>query len=192
MNSCRVEAVVIGASAGAVEALSVILPSLPASFDSRILVVVHLPPDKESALVDVFRAKCALDVCEAIDKAPAATGKIVFAPPDYHLLVESDGSLSLSSEEPVHFSRPSIDVLFETAAEAYGERLLAILLTGASQDGAAGIAAVAAAGGTSWIQDPQEALVPVMPRAGLAACPTAAVMRLGEIATRLKEIGASQ
>ena len=109
-------AVVIGASAGAVEALSVILPALPAGYPVPVAVVVHLPPDRPSIMAELFAARCRVAVREAEDKEPLVPGTVYFAPPDYHLLVEAAGHLSLSSEEPVRFSRPSIDVLFESAA----------------------------------------------------------------------------
>ena len=132
------EAIVIGASAGALEALSVILPALPATFDLPIFVVVHVPPDKKSILAELFDAKCKVKVREAEDKEPIAGGTVYFATADYHLLVEADKTLSLSNDEPVLYSRPSIDVLFESAADAYGPGLIALMLTGANQDGAQG------------------------------------------------------
>ena len=110
------EAVVIGASAGAVDALSVLLPALPADYPLAVAVVVHLPPDRKSVMAELFQTKCRVRVKEAEDKEPFAPGTVYFAPPDYHLLVEPDRRLSLSSEESVLYSRPSIDVLFESAA----------------------------------------------------------------------------
>jgi two-component system chemotaxis response regulator CheB len=120
MTAVPAEAVVIGASAGALEALSVILPALPAGYGLPVFVVVHLPPDTRSILADLFQAKCHIPVREAEDKEPIRGGTIYFAPPNYHLLIEADRNVSLSSDEPVLFSRPSIDVLFESAADAYG------------------------------------------------------------------------
>src|SRR5262245_44268634 len=111
----RDRAVVVGASAGGVEALSVVLPDLPKGFPRAVLIVLHLPPDKPSIIADLFGGKCALDVREAADKEPVLPGTIYFAPPDYHLLVERGPALALSKDEPVNFSRPSIDVLFESA-----------------------------------------------------------------------------
>jgi len=184
-------AVVIGASAGAIEALSKILPTLPRDFRLPILIVIHLPPDRESVVAELFRNKCALPVREAEDKEMIADGTIYFAPPDYHLLVEEDRILSLSSEEPVNFSRPSIDLLFETAADAYGSELLGVVLTGANNDGAAGSRKIAASGGTVLVQQPSEAQVNTMPLAALAACPAARVLKLDEIANYLREMGKS-
>lgn len=188
MSGRRPEAVVIGASAGALEALSVILPALPVTFPLPVFVVVHVPPDKRSMLSELFRAKCEIDVQEAEDKEPIKAGTVFFAPPGYHLLVENAQSLSLSADEPVMFSRPSIDVLFETAADVYGPDLIAIVLTGANQDGASGITAVIEAGGTGLVQNPREAFASAMPEAAIAACPSANVMSLAAITDYLKKV----
>jgi two-component system chemotaxis response regulator CheB len=187
MSAVPAEAVVIGASAGAVEALSVILPALPARFRLPVIIVVHLPPNRRSVLAELFRAKCRIDVREAEDKEPIARGTVYFAAPNYHLLIEPDKSLSLSCDDAVLYSRPSIDVLFESAADAYGAALIAIVLTGANQDGATGMKAVAAAGGTTIVQDPQGALASAMPEAALAVCPDARVLSLDAIAAYLQE-----
>jgi two-component system, chemotaxis family, protein-glutamate methylesterase/glutaminase len=184
----EVEAVVIGASAGALDALSVILPALPEGFKPSVMVVVHLPPNKRSVLAELFQAKCRLPVREAEDKEPLYEGTIYFAPPDYHLLVERDRYLSLSSDEPVLFSRPSIDVLFESAADAYGSALIAIILTGANHDGAKGMRAVVEAGGVPVVQNPHGAFVPAMPTAVIEMCPSARVMSLNEIAAYLQGV----
>ena len=183
------EAIVIGASAGAVEALSVILPSLPAGYGLPVFVVVHVPPDKRNVLAELFQAKCGIKVREAEDKEPISGGTVYFAPPDYHLLVETNKSLSLSNDEPVLYSRPSVDVLFESAADAYGSGLIAVVLTGASQDGANGLKAVAEAGGTAIVQRPEEAYASAMPEAAIARCPSARVMSLEEIAAYLQDVG---
>jgi two-component system, chemotaxis family, protein-glutamate methylesterase/glutaminase len=188
MTASQAEAVVIGASAGALEALSVILPSLPTGFKLPLIVVVHIPPDKRSMLVELFQAKCRIPVREAEDKEPIMDGTVYFAPPDYHLLVETDKSLSLSSDEPVLFSRPSIDVLFESAADAYGSALIAIVLTGANQDGAKGLSAVVEAGGNALVQDPDGAFASAMPEAAVEMCPSARVMSLDAIAAHLQEV----
>jgi two-component system chemotaxis response regulator CheB len=180
---------VVGASAGAVEALSALLPALPAGYPLPVMVVVHLPPDRASILADLFRSRCRVPVKEAEDKEPVAAGTVYFAPPDYHLLVEPDRRLSLSGEEPVLFSRPAVDVLFESAADAYGAALVGVVLTGASSDGALGLRAVRAAGGAALVQDPAGAYAAAMPRAALAACPAAAVMTLDQIAARLARLG---
>ena len=179
------EAIVIGASAGALEALSQVLPALPGGFPLPIMVVVHLPADKKSIFAELLRARCAIDVREAEDKEVMQPATAYFAPPDYHLLAESDGSLSLSADEPVLYSRPSIDVLFESAAEVYGGRLIGIILTGANNDGAAGVRAICAAGGRVIVQNPATAFASAMPEAAIEACSTAEVLLLDEITQRL-------
>jgi two-component system chemotaxis response regulator CheB len=189
MKEPQKAAVVIGASAGAWDALSVILPALPQTFSLPVMIVVHLPPDRKSLLAELFAEKCGMDVAEAEDKEPILGGVVYFAPPDYHLLVETNSTLSLSSDEPVLFSRPSIDVLFESAADAYGPALTAIILTGASEDGARGLAAVIAAGGTAIVQRPEDAYAAAMPQAALARSPGARVLSLEEITLWLQAIG---
>jgi len=183
-----IEAVVIGASAGALEALSLLLPALPAFYPLPIMIVVHLPADRKSILAALFREKGNGSIVEAEDKEPIRGGFVYFAPPDYHLLVEKDRTIALSSDEPVLFSRPSVDVLFETAAEAYGAGLAAVVLTGASEDGARGLPAVMAAGGSGVILDPAEAYASAMPRAAIARCPAARILSLADIARWLQEI----
>lgn len=186
MSGPRAEAVAVGASAGALEALSALLPNLPADYPLPVFVVVHLPADRESLMAGLLQESCRLAVREAVDKETIAGGTVYIAPPDYHLLIEPDRRLSLSSEEPVLFSRPSIDVLFETAAEAYGSGLVGVVLTGANSDGAAGLRAVCKAGGVGLVQRPDTALAQAMPRAALEACPTASALSLREIAERLR------
>ncbi len=183
----KVAAVAIGVSAGGIKALSHILPALPADYPVPVLVVIHLPPSRPSIIADLFEGKCQLNVREAEDKEQLAPGTAYFAPPDYHLLVETDGTLSLSSEEPVMFSRPSIDILFETAADAYGESLIGIILTGANQDGAHGLKAVVDAGGRAIVQTPAEAYAAAMPEAALQSVPQAVIMDLDDIATFLQK-----
>lgn len=166
-----IEAVVVGASAGGVEILSALLSCLPANCPAAFFIVMHIPRERPSRLPEVFSARCVLPVKEAEDKEPVQPGTVYFAPPDYHLLLDRGPALALSSDEPVHFSRPSIDVLFESAADIYGERLLGLILTGANQDGAAGLAAVARAGGRTVVQDPETAAVAFLPRAALLEGP---------------------
>ncbi|MBD7940506.1 chemotaxis protein CheB [Brevundimonas guildfordensis] len=183
-------AVVIGASAGGVQALLALLPSLPADFPWPVLVVLHVPADRSNVLAGLFEAKCSLEVKEAEDKETVRPGVVYFAPSDYHLLIEENGDLALSSDEAINYSRPSIDVLFESAADAYGERLVGIILTGANNDGAAGLAAVAAAGGVALVQDPAAAYARTMPQAARQACNAALVLSLERIADYLKGLKA--
>jgi len=178
-------AVVIGASAGAIEALSLILPELPATFPLPVLVVVHIPPERRNILAPLFEAKCRLATREAEDKEAILPGTIYFAPSDYHLLVEKGETVALSSDEPVLHSRPAIDVLFESAADVYGEGLTGIVLSGANADGAQGLKAIVEAGGAAIVQEPSEAYAEAMPLAALAACPSARVMTLAAIADHL-------
>nr|GEU28343.1 two-component sensor protein histidine protein kinase, putative [Tanacetum cinerariifolium] len=159
-----IAAVVIGASAGGVGALLKLLPGLPKRFGPAIVAVLHVPEKRQSQLADVFAQRVVLPVREAADKEPLTSGTLYFAGSGYHLSVESDHCFSLSCEAPHNFARPSIDVLMESAADAYGPALLGILLTGANHDGAAGMAAIGRAGGMTVVQDPDDAEVDTMPK----------------------------
>ena len=189
MTETSIKAVAIGASAGAVQALLAILPTLPARFALPVLVVVHVPPDRDNALAPLLQAKCAITVKEAEDKEPVQGGVVYLAPSDYHLLVETAGTLALSTEELVNYSRPSIDVLFESAADAYGPELVGVILTGANHDGAAGLKAVKDAGGAAIVEDPTAAYASAMPLAALEACPSAISMNIDAIASYLSSLG---
>lgn len=189
MTEVPIEAVVIGASSGAVQALTYMLPQLPEDYRLPLLVVVHVPPDRDNMLVPNFQAKCRVQVREAEDKEPICGGVIYFAPPDYHLLVEADRTIALSADAPVFFSRPSVDVLFESAADVYGPALVGVILTGANQDGAAGLKSVADAGGFALVENPISAYAPMMPRAALNACPLAKTTSLESIASCLASLG---
>lgn len=180
-----IDAMVIGGSAGGVQAMHALLTRLPADFPLPVLVVLHLPRDRPSHIAELLDMHCALPVREAIDKMPLEKGVVVFAPPDYHLLVEDESSVALSVDEPVLFSRPAIDPLFMSAAAVFSRRLLAILLTGASADGSAGVAAVRRAGGTVWIQQPDDAVASFMPAAALAHAGAEAVLTLHEMCERM-------
>ncbi|MES2889126.1 MAG: chemotaxis protein CheB [Pseudomonadota bacterium] len=184
----RIEAVVVGASAGGVEALSVLLPALVSEGRLAVFVVLHLPRDRRSLLSHIFRRECTVPVQEAEDKQPVVPGTVYFAPPDYHLLIDTGPSLALSVDDPVNYSRPSIDVLFESAADVYRERLMAIVLTGANQDGALGLAAVQAAGGVTVVQDPATAQSASMPRAALERVAADFVLNLEQIAALLASL----
>lgn len=183
-----VEAVVIGASAGGVEALLTIFSGLKPGFRLPIIVVLHLPDARRSQLAEVFARRLALPVKEVDDKEPIVPGTLYFAAPGYHVSVEHDYSFSLSREERVHYSRPSIDYLFESAADVYQQRLAAILLTGANQDGAQGLKTVKQQGGLTIIQDPDEALVSTMPRAALELFQPDCILPLRGIGRLLVEL----
>lgn len=178
-------AVAIGASVGAIEALTRILPTLPAGFPCAVMVVVHLPRHSDSLLSAIFSERCMMKVKEAEDKEPLVPGTIYFAAPDYHLLVNPDFTLALSSDEPVHYSRPSVDVLFESAAAVFGDGLTGVILTGSNEDGAAGLAAVSSAGGYALVQNPSTAEGRNMPASAISACPAAHVLDLEGIAAFL-------
>jgi two-component system chemotaxis response regulator CheB len=184
----RIDAIVMGASAGGIEALMALLPALSAAFRPPIFIVLHLPRDRPSLLARIFLQKCALPVCEAVDKEPVRPGTVYFAPPDYHLLIDAGPCLALSADEQVHFSRPSIDVLFESAADVYATRLLGIILTGANEDGAEGLAAVRAAGGITIVQQPHSAQVKQMVAAALSRNPDSYVLDLEEISAVLRTL----
>lgn len=163
----RIEAVVVGASAGGVAALLTVLSGLPATFRLPIVAVLHLPEYRDSLLVEIFQRRLPIAVREAADKESIAPATLYFAPPGYHLSVEMDRMFSLSCEAPVHYSRPSIDVLMASAADAYGPSLAGILLTGANFDGAVGLAKIRQQGGLTVVQDPAEAEVATMPEAAI-------------------------
>jgi len=163
----RIDALLIGASAGGIDALLRILPGLAPDCGFPVVIVLHLPDDRASRLAEVFGQHLALPVRQAEDKAELQAGCVYFAPPGYHLSIENEGCFSLSQEDPVHFSRPAIDVLMASAADAYGAQACGIVLTGASCDGAAGLAAIGAAGGLTAVQDPLEAEIATMPNAAI-------------------------
>jgi two-component system chemotaxis response regulator CheB len=174
----RIEAVVIGGSAGSVDALIHLLPALPAGFTLPVFCIVHLPPDRESRLAELFAERLPLPVREALDKEAIVPGTVYFAGPGYHLSVERDFTFSLSCEPPVHFARPAIDVLMESSADAYGPGLAGILLTGANHDGAEGMAHIRARGGFTVVQDPEDAQVAVMPLEAIRLSPPHLVLPL--------------
>ena len=176
-----IDAVAIGASAGGVDVLSTLLSVLPAACRASFFIVMHIPRERPSLLPELFSARCALPVREAEDKEPVQPGTVYFAPPDYHLLLDRGPALALSSDAPVHFSRPSIDVLFDSAADIYGERLLGLILTGANQDGAEGLAAIGRAGGCTVVQEPGGAAVPFLPEAALQEGPVDFVLSLAQL-----------
>jgi two-component system chemotaxis response regulator CheB len=184
------DVVVIGASAGGVQALGQLLPRLPASFAPAMVIALHQPADSSGVLAEMFDAKCALPVRLADDKQPLAGGTVLFAPPGYHTLIEGDSAIALSLEPPEHFSRPSIDALFESAAWGFRDRALGILLTGASADGAAGLLLIQQAGGAAWVQDPATAAADLMPRSALDLGVRAQVLSLEQMSLRLARMAA--
>ena len=181
------EIAVIGTSWGGLAALHQILGALPSSFHLPIVVVQHRHKDSGQLLPRVLQDDTRLNVCEVEDKTPIVGGSIYIAPANYHVLVER-GHLSLSTEEPVAFSRPSIDVTFISAADAYREGVVGVVLTGANSDGARGLKRIADRGGLAVVQRPDTAESPVMPAAAERLVPTARVVTLAAIAELLASL----
>lgn len=177
----KYDAIVIGLSAGGLYVLTKILKELPGDFPVPVIIVQHRSKEEKTLLEEVVQAKCRIRIKQADEKEKLAGGIVYFAPADYHLLIEKDRSFSLSYDVPVNYSRPSIDVLFETAAEVFTGRLLGIILTGANNDGAQGIRAICNNGGTTIAQDPQTAEFPEMPRAAINTGCVQYIMHLDEI-----------
>jgi two-component system, chemotaxis family, protein-glutamate methylesterase/glutaminase len=182
------EVVAIGASWGGLDALRAILRDLPAELDAAVVIAQHRSPDSHpTAMRDLLGAATRMRVIEAGDKDELRAGVAYIAAPDYHLLVEP-GLVTLSTDEPVLYARPSIDVLFETAAESYRERCIGVILTGANDDGARGLARVVELGGTAIVEDPETARRDEMPRAALRATPSARAIPVAEIAPLLVDL----
>jgi two-component system chemotaxis response regulator CheB len=181
---------VIGGSAGGIDALLTLLPALPQGFALPVVCILHVPPDRESRLAELFAGRVALPVREAADKEPIVPGTIYFAGPGYHLSIEpardgEDAYFSLSCEPPVQFARPAIDVLMESAADAYGPQVAGVLLTGANHDGAAGMERIHRSGGLTIVQDPEEAQASTMPEQAIRRCAPHLVLPLARIAALL-------
>lgn len=184
-------AVVIGVSAGGIDALKVLLSALPASFGLPIAIVQHRDRRSDGFLAHYLNAMTKIAVSEAEDKEPFCAAHAYLAPAGYHLLIESDHSLSLNVDERVNCSCPSIDVLFESAANVFAQSLIGVVLTGANADGAQGLKTIKARGGLAVVQDPQTAASTAMPRAALEATPVDHVVPLEQIAPLLMQISAA-
>ena len=180
--------VVVGVSKGGLLALEVLLGGLPADFPWPVVICQHRAPDRSAPLDEILRQYTPLKVVEAEDKIELAPVTVYLAPPDYHLLIEREGCLSLSVDAPVSWARPSVDVLFESAADACGAAVIAVILTGANNDGAAGAAAVKARGGMLIVQDPETAESPAMPQAAIDAAVPDRILPLDEIAPYLSDL----
>lgn len=178
-----IKVIVIGTSAGGVDALKRLLPSFQKGSKLSVAVVIHIPPRRPNLIPDLLRDYCSFNVKEASSAEALSCDTIYFAPPDYHLSLEANETLSLSSEEPLNFSRPSIDILLESAAYAYGKRVLAVILTGANEDGARGLKVIKKQGGLAIVQSPEEAEYPFMPNASAKAVKPDAILTLNEIKT---------
>jgi two-component system, chemotaxis family, protein-glutamate methylesterase/glutaminase len=177
----RPEIIVLGASAGGLRAIEAVLGGLPRGFPVPIVAVQHRARESSDTYAALVGRGTPLPVREVEDEDALRAPGVYLAPPDYHVLIEP-GRMVLSVDDPVSYSRPSIDVLFESAADVYGARVLAVLLTGANSDGALGLARVKAAGGYAIVQDPKTAESPEMPAAGISSAPVDQVLPLEEIA----------
>ena len=164
------EAIVIGVSSGGMNALKFIFSALPAGFTSPIIIVQHVSAHSDNEWIRLLNQKSNLTIKEADEKEKIERGKVYIAPANYHLLIERDKTFSLTIDERVNFARPSIDVLFESAAEAYKNKLIGVILTGANNDGAKGIKRIKEYGGLAIIQDPETAESSTMPASAIAAC----------------------
>ncbi|MDO8946368.1 MAG: chemotaxis protein CheB [Desulfocapsaceae bacterium] len=183
------KAVVMGGSAGGFKAFSTILSSISPDFRLPILIVQHLRPDDDGLFARHLAGTVTVPVIEPCDKQWIKAGHLYVAPANYHMLVEQNGTIALSVEEKVNWSRPSIDVLFESAALALGERIIAVILSGANADGAAGMLTIKKAGGLTIVQDPATAEYPVMPQAAIDSGAVDEVLSMEEIGRRLIELG---
>jgi two-component system chemotaxis response regulator CheB len=178
------EIVVVGTSWGGLSALRELINGLPASLGVPIVVVQHRHKQSDNLLTTLLQDGTPLCVCEVEDKTPIAAGNVYIAPADYHLLVEP-GHFSLSTDEPVRFSRPSIDVTLQSAADSYGSRVVGVILTGANADGAQGLRRIFDRGGLTLVQAPQTAESPTMPEASIKSVPQASVLTIAEIAATI-------
>ncbi|MDE2483654.1 MAG: chemotaxis protein CheB [candidate division NC10 bacterium] len=185
------ELIVIGVSLGGLTAVKKVLEALPKGFPAAVAVVQHRRLDADEMLVNLLQDLTAMPVVEPEDKDPIRPGYVYLAPSDYHLLVEK-GHFALSTDAPVWHARPSIDALFESAADAYRERVVGVILTGNSQDGAQGLAVIKRKGGLTMVQDPHTAEAAAMPKAAIAATAVDKVLPLEAIGPCLAEVGGTQ
>ncbi len=176
-----IRAIVIGSSAGGVEALGTLLSLLPPDLRVPLVIVQHIHPSEENGLTEIFSHICPLVIKEAEDKEKICAGTVYFAPSDYHLLIEREKTFALSVDEKVNYARPSVDVLFASAAHTYRSQLLAIVLTGANNDGAAGVQIVKKCGGKTIAQAPATAAYTAMPQAAIDTGAIDEVLSLEEI-----------
>lgn len=182
------EAVVIGASAGGMEALKKLLTVLPKSFAAPIIIVQHISPHSDNYLARRLDELCKIHVKEADEKEKVATGTVYIAPPNYHLLIEQDKTLSLSADKKVNFSRPSIDVLFDSAAEVFGKGLIGVILTGANNDGSKGLKKIRDFGGLAIVQEPESAETCSMPKSAIETAGADFILTIEQISKKLIEL----
>ncbi|WP_218043754.1 chemotaxis protein CheB [Flavobacterium franklandianum] len=179
------EAIVIGVSSGGLKAMKIIFSHLPKGFKTPIIIVQHVSAHSDSLWIQLLNDTYTIDIKEADEKEKIEDGKVYFAPPNYHLLIEKDKTFSLTIDERVNYARPSIDVLFESAAEAYKNKLIGIILTGSNSDGTNGIKRIQECGGLTIVQDPKTAEAAYMPRSAIAAIQPDYILSLEEITALL-------
>ena len=184
----KFKAIVLGASAGGLQAISTILMELEEGFNVPILIVQHLSPHSDNYMVTHLNHLCRLNVKEAEEKEKILPGNVYIAPPNYHMLVEEDETLSLTVEAKENYSRPSIDVLFDTAADVYRDGLIGVILTGANSDGSKGLKRIKELGGITIVQDPETAETNSMPRAAIAITKVDYILELSAISAKLLEL----
>jgi two-component system, chemotaxis family, protein-glutamate methylesterase/glutaminase len=184
----RIEAIVVGCSAGGLGALQPLLHALQPPLRQAVVVCSHTGEYAGGLLAPLLARHARLPVREARERWPVEPGTVHLAPAGYHLLIERDRHFALSVDAPVHFSRPSIDALFESAADAYGARLVGVMLSGASADGACGLAGIRRRGGLAIVQDPAEAPAPAMPQAALDCAGADYCLPLARIAILLNDL----
>jgi len=182
------EAIVIGVSAGGMNALKFIFSVLPSGFSIPIIIVQHVSARSDNEWINLFNDKSNLTIKEADEKEKIETGNVYIAPANYHLMIENDKTFSLTIDEYVNFARPSIDVLFESAAEAYKDKLIGIVLTGSNNDGTKGIKRIMECGGLAIIQDPKTAESSTMPASAIAAIQPDYILSLEKIVQLLIKI----
>lgn len=192
-NDCKIKShkykvVVIGVSTGGAKALKTILSVLPSKFALSVIIVMHRHKDPGSYLERSLDIECKMHVKQADEKEEIKAGVVYVAPPNYHLLIEDDGMFSMSVEEAVNYARPSIDVVFESAAGVYGERLVGVILTGANKDGSQGLKKVKEAGGLAIVQTPETSEVAAMPRAAISTVNPDYVLPLEKIGPLLRKL----
>ncbi|MDP2388208.1 MAG: chemotaxis protein CheB [Bacteroidota bacterium] len=184
----KFKAIVIGVSSGGITALKTLLPALPATFGIPVIIVQHLAFNSGDYWIEHLNEACEINIKEADEKEKIEKGMVYIAPPNYHLLIETDQTFSLSIDEKVNHARPSIDVLFESAAETFNQHLIGIVLTGLNNDGALGLKKIKEYGGTTIVQDPSTAESDIMPLSAIALSPVDYILPLNKISDLLIQL----
>lgn len=184
----KYKVIVMGLSSGGMEALKTIFAALPGNFKIPIVIVQHLSPRSDSQWIEILNKRYGITIKEAEEKEMIKSGTIFLAPPNYHLLLEKNGSFSLSIDERVSYARPAIDVLFDTAAEAFGKKVVGVVMTGSNQDGAAGLKKIKKCGGLAVVQNPETAFSSYMPQEAISQAEPHHILDLQGIIAFLKSI----